>query len=292
MKPQYLEVSVRVERVHAELAESLLLGQGALAVTLTDHGDTPLWEPPVGETPLWDAIRVTGLFPLDADRVALRQTLMLMPLVEVPELTELEEQVWERAWMDRFAPMRFGEQLWIVPTGHEPPDPDATLIRLDPGLAFGTGTHATTHLCLAWLDGQDLKGQEVIDFGCGSGILAIAAALQGARSVLAIDYDPQAVTATRTNAERNELSDRIEARAGDTPAGLSADLVIANILAPILTRLAPQLVASLRPAARLIMTGVLQEQAADLIDAFAAEGLVVHIAAQRKGWVLLEGRRV
>lgn len=115
MKPQYLEVSVRVERVHAELAESLLLGQGALAVTLTDHGDTPLWEPPVGETPLWDAIRVTGLFPLDADRVALRQTLMLMPLVEVPELTELEEQVWERAWMDRFAPMRFGEQLWIDP---------------------------------------------------------------------------------------------------------------------------------------------------------------------------------
>ncbi len=285
----FLEVHLRLERRHVELAETLMLGQGALAVTLTDHGDTPLWEPPVGETPLWEVVRLTGLFDPGVDREKLLAALALLPLVAEPETGDVADQAWERAWMDRFEPMRFGRRLWIIPTGAEPPDPDGTLLHLDPGLAFGTGTHATTHLCLEWLDANDLADREVLDFGCGSGVLGIAAALRGARRVTCIDYDPQAVLATQQNAERNGVTERITTLEGDTPAGQAGDVVIANILAGILQRLADALVASVRPGGRLVMAGILEEQAGPVSAAFAAAGLPVQVTAVRDGWVRMQG---
>lgn len=289
--PDFLEVSLRLERRHTELAESLMLGQGALAVTLTDHGDTPLWEPPVGQTPLWETVRLTGLFDTAVDREKLLATLALLPLTAEPETNDLEDQPWERAWMDRFEPMRFGEGLWIVPTGTAAPESATTVLHLDPGLAFGTGTHATTHLCLAWLDGRDLAGQTVLDFGCGSGVLGIAAALRGADRVLCMDYDPQAVWATQRNAERNGVAHRVEAREGDTPGGARADLVIANILAGILRRLASDLVSAVRPGGCLVLTGILEAQVGAVRASYADAGMALEMAGQREEWVLMEGRR-
>ncbi len=288
-EPAFLEVALRLERRHVEVAEDLLLSQGAQAVTLTDHGDTPLWEPPVGETPLWEEVRLTGLFDPDIDRERLFAALALLPLAAEPEAVGVEDQAWERAWMDRFVPMRFGERLWIVPTGAEPPDPDGTLLHLDPGLAFGTGTHATTRLCLEWIDGQALAGLKVLDFGCGSGVLGIAAALKGAASVHGVDYDPQAVLATAQNAERNHVADRLSASAGDRPPAGPFDVVIANILAGVLLRLAGPLVAATAPGGQLVLTGILREQARDVAEGFAAHGMTLETAAELEDWTLMTG---
>lgn len=289
--PSFLEVSLRLERRHVPLAEDLMLAQGAQAVTLTDHGDTPLWEPPVGETPLWDVVRLTGLFDPRIDRTRLLAALALLPVVAEPETNELEDQPWERAWMDRFVPMRFGESLWIIPTGAEPPDPGATLLHLDPGVAFGTGTHETTHLCLEWLEGADLAGRSVLDFGCGSGVLGIAAALLGATTVTCVDYDPQAVWATRQNAERNGVTPRVSAAEGDRPPDGCWNLLIANILAGILERLAAELVASVEPGGTLVLTGILREQADRVRGTFREAGLPLEQSATRGDWALLAGQR-
>lgn len=289
--PAFLQVDLRLERRHVPLAEDLMLAQGAQAVTLTDHGDTPLWEPEVGETPLWEEVRLTGLFDPALDRQRILAALSLLPLAAQPEASELADRPWERAWMDRFVPMRFGRRLWIVPSGAEPPDPDGILLTLDPGLAFGTGTHATTRLCLEWLDAASLDGLDVLDFGCGSGVLGIAAALRGAASVRCIDHDPQAVWATRRNAERNQVADRVQATEGDRPAGPPADLVIANILAGILVRLAQPLCAALRPGGTLLMTGILAEQSEDVLAAFGEAGLRPEVIGRLEDWVLISAAR-
>lgn len=289
--PAFLEISVRLERRHVPLAEDLMLAQGAQAVTLTDHGDTPLWEPGVDETPLWEEVRLTGLFDPSLDRERVLMALTLLPLAAPPEASELEDRPWERAWMDRFVPMRFGERLWIVPSDATAPDPSGTVLMLDPGVAFGTGTHPTTRLCLEWLDGAKVEGLEVLDFGCGSGVLGIAAALLGASSVRCVDHDPQAVEATERNAVRNGVDDRINASVGDRPAGSRADVVIANILAGILLELASELVEALRPGGRLVLTGVLEEQAGAVIEGFAVAGCPVTVGATEEGWILLEGER-
>lgn len=287
--PAFLEVGVRLERRHVSLAEELMLAQGALAVTLTDHGDTPLWEPGVGETPLWEAVRLTGLFDPAIDREKLLATLALLPVVDEPTTNDLEDQPWERAWMDRFVPMRFGRSLWIIPSGTEPPDPDGTLLHLDPGVAFGTGTHGTTRLCLAWIDGQPLTGATLLDFGCGSGVLGIAAALKGAASVRCVDYDPQAVWATEQNALRNGVQDRVSAELGDRPPEGAFDVVVANILAGILVTLAEGIAGAVRPGGRLVLTGILKEQAAKVIEAFAPFGAALEVVAEDGDWVLLTG---
>lgn len=286
---------MRLERRHVEAAEALLLGQGALAVTLTDHGDTPIWEPGVDETPLWEEVCLTGLFAADADRQALLKVLALLPLTAEPQTNDLADQVWERAWMDRFKPMRFGQSLWIIPSGSEAPQPDGLLLHLDPGVAFGTGTHATTHLCLEWIDGQAaakrFAGKDVLDFGCGSGVLGIATALAGARTVQCLDYDPQAVWATGENARRNQVGDRLSAAEADSPAGFEADIVIANILAGILERLAADIVSAVRPGGALVLTGILEEQARSVQSAYAQAGMRIMPAAVRDGWVRMEGKR-
>ncbi len=277
-----------------EQLEDALLQAGALAVTLEDGGDQPVLEPAPGETPLWAHTRITGLFDAQTDiEVVKRQLRRFLHTPDLPEcrLTALEERDWVRVWLDHFHPMRFGRRLWICPTCQTPPDPEAVNIRLDPGLAFGTGAHPSTALCLEWLDSADLRGQTLLDYGCGSGILAIAAAKLGAQRVWAVDIDPQALMASDDNAAENEVEDRIElADPSELPATLTVDILIANILAGVLIRLAPELARRVKPGGRLALAGILEAHA-DAVHAVFNRDFIFGSRRQREDWVLLEGRR-
>ncbi|MGB5614101.1 MAG: 50S ribosomal protein L11 methyltransferase [Sedimenticolaceae bacterium] len=288
----WLEAHLTIDKSRAPLIELLFEDLGALAVTLGDAGDEPMLEPGPGETPLWQATRMTGLFGGDTDADALRSAINQALATDVSRslaLERLEDQDWERAWMERFQPMRFGRRLWIRPSGREVAQADAVIVDLDPGLAFGTGTHPTTALCLGWLDGHDLQGKTVIDFGCGSGVLAIAALKLGARQVIAVDHDPQAVLATRENAARNEVADRIEVVHSDEFSASEADIVVANILANILIDLAPHIRSLVKPGGHLVMSGILEAQSGAVMQAYA-EQLDIQPAEIKEEWVLLHGR--
>jgi ribosomal protein L11 methyltransferase len=276
-----------------ESIEDLLLELGALSTSLEDAGDHTLLEPLPGETPVWPEAVVSGLFEDDADAAAI--TLALSTLLGIAPGTiareDVEERDWVRAWMDDFRPMRFGERLWIVPTGYEPPDPEAVNLLLDPGLAFGTGTHPTTALCLEWLDAHPPVDASVIDYGCGSGVLAIAALRLGARHCIGVDLDPQALIATRANARRNDIAD--ERLPVCLPEDLHAgpvDLVMANILSGPLVELAPVLGRLVRPGGRLILSGLLEEQA-ETVKAAYGDGFTMEVPTVRQGWALLAGIR-
>ena len=289
----WLEVSVRVGRETAALVESLLQGQPVVALTMTDDADDPVLEPGVGETPLWPSVCITALFHGGAPVETLARLLSLVPGIERPQqvtFNELEDQQWERAWLDRFEPMRFGENLWVVPGDRPPPREAVHVLRLDPGLAFGTGTHPTTRLCLEWVDGRDFTEQTVVDYGCGSGVLGIAAAIKGAVSVIAVDNDPQAITATLDNAGRNGVAGCIEAVAPGEIAVTDADVVLANILAAPLVELAPALSAMLRPGGALVLSGILAEQTE--VVAAAYEPYTGQLAVKHdEGWVRLVGHK-
>jgi ribosomal protein L11 methyltransferase len=290
----WLQLTLEAIEHRAEQLEDALLQAGALAVTLADAGDRPVLEPAPGETPLWARTRVTGLFDAQTDieviKGRLRRFLHASLLPEC-RLTPLEERDWVRAWMDHFHPMRFGRRLWVCPTSQTPPEPAAVNIRLDPGLAFGTGTHPTTALCLEWLDGADLSGQTVLDYGCGSGILAIAAAKLGAKRVWAVDIDPQALLASDANAAENEVEDRIVlASPAELPAELRVDLLLANILAGVLARLAPEFARRVKPGGRLVLSGILETHA-DAVRAVFVRDFHWDPPRMREEWVLLEGRR-
>ncbi|NBB69993.1 MAG: 50S ribosomal protein L11 methyltransferase [Alphaproteobacteria bacterium] len=291
---RWLQVRVTVDEPSVDDAEAALSEAGAHAVTLLDAADVPVHEPAPGSTPMWPTTIVEGLFDADVDRSRIADALAEAGLDEAAagaRFNELVEQDWERAWMDRYEPMRFGRDLWICPS-HLDPDPDWPLvIRLDPGLAFGSGTHPTTALCLEWIDELDLDGLDVLDFGCGSGVLAIAAGLKGAGLLLGVDHDPQALTATEENARRNGLEGRIECLLPDAFESLPAprrrfDLVLANILAAPLVELAPTLIACLRPGATLVLSGILPEQAESVIAAYADLGGPVDHSEQDE-WVRL-----
>jgi ribosomal protein L11 methyltransferase len=288
------EVSISLRREQAALAELVLQQQGALAVTLEDDADHPVLEPGPGSTPLWPTVQLRGLFPEQHSRETIMSALMMIEAVDRPGQLRwrvILDQAWERAWMDRFHPMRFGQRLWIVPSGMDiPPDPSNIEIRLDPGLAFGTGTHPTTALCLEWLDGRQVDGRLVVDYGCGSGILGIAAALMGAGRVLCIDNDPQALEATRDNAGRNGVADLIACMPPQEYEAENADLVLANILSEPLIELAPVLIGSLAPGGHIVLSGILEEQAEAVAGAYRrhCEDLS---ARESEGWVRLAGRR-
>ncbi|MCB1802613.1 MAG: 50S ribosomal protein L11 methyltransferase [Gammaproteobacteria bacterium] len=289
----WLQFNLTVDKSRAPLIELLFENLGAVAVTLGDAGDEPMLEPGPGETPLWQATRVTGLFEGSSDADALRDALNRALATDVSRNLVVEtvaDRDWERAWLDRFQPMRFGEHLWIRPSGHEVHADDAVIIDLDPGLAFGTGTHQTTALCLEWLDRHPPRDRSVIDFGSGSGILAIAALKLGARRAIAVDHDPQAVIASRDNAERNGVSERIAVLHSDEFDGEAADLVIANILANILLELAPLIGRLVRPGGELVMSGILVDQADDVIAAYA-DRFDFEPRSLRDDWVLLHARR-
>lgn len=277
----------------SEALEAALLEAGAVAVTLEDGADQPLFEPPPGATPLWDRLRLTALLPLESDplRVLLDLAAQCHPQPLPPHRLEwLDDQAWERAWLKDFKPMRFGQRLWVVPSAHQPPDPSAVNLRLDPGLAFGTGTHPTTALCLTWLDGAELAGLRVIDYGCGSGILGVAAGLLGATSIEAVDIDPQALTATRENARRNDLLGRVHVSAPETLAE-AADVLLANILAGPLQELAPRFRDLLKPGGWLVMAGLLARHVAPLQAAYG-DWITLSAVGEREGWVCLAGRRL
>ena len=269
----WLQVRLAITPEQAETYEDALLEVGAVSVTFMDAEDQPIFEPDLGTTPLWSHTHLLALFEANTDETALIAHLQLLCGGSLPEhhVERIEDQDWERRWMDNFQPMRFGQRLWIVPSWHAAPEPDAVNLLLDPGLAFGTGTHPTTALCLEWLDGQTLDNCSVLDFGCGSGILAIAALLLGAPQAVGTDIDPQALEASRDNASRNGIDPaRFPVY---LPADLPqqpADVVVANILAGPLVSLAPQITALVKEGGRLALSGILAEQAEEVRAAYAA----------------------
>ncbi|WP_373191319.1 50S ribosomal protein L11 methyltransferase [Halomonas sp.] len=299
----WLQLKARIAPEHAERLEELLLAEGATAITLQDAFDDPVFEPERGTTPLWDETLLSGLYDdlegidamLDRVRQAWAVEFPQEPCPEV-EVELLADRDWEREWMVDFQPLRMGEWLWIVPSWHAPPAPDAVNLLLDPGLAFGTGTHPTTALCLAWLDSLavagELQDRAVLDVGCGSGILAIAALKLGARHATATDIDPQALQASRDNAERNGVTEA-DLRLG-YPEQLEAGnfaLVVANILAGPLVAMAEEIAGRLAPGGRLALSGILEGQAEEVRRAYRDQGLVMDEPTTREGWVLLPGRR-
>lgn len=289
----WLQLRLAITPEQAEPMEDLLLGLGAVSVTFMDAEDQPIFEPDLGTTPLWQNTHLLALFEADTERQLLIDQLQQMWQQPLPEyqFEDIANQDWERSWMDNFKPMRFGRRLWIVPSWHEAPEPDAVNLLLDPGLAFGTGTHPTTALCLEWLDGQELKDVQAIDFGCGSGILAIAALLLGASRVVGTDIDPQALEASRDNAQRNQLPDeRFPLYLPEAMPAQPADLLVANILAGPLVSLAPQLTDLVRPGGRIALSGILAEQTGEIVAAYE-RAFELDPVAEKDGWIRVSGVR-
>jgi ribosomal protein L11 methyltransferase len=295
----FLELSLIVRTDQQPRAEEALDDLGALSITLRDaDAETPdeqaIFEPGVGELPLWPTITLDALFDEHADRRGLAAALGdLLPWLEPDQLNfrDVADQDWERAWMDQFKPMAFGRRLWIYPWNIEPPvDGDSVVVRLDPGLAFGSGTHPTTALCLEWLDGLDLAGQSITDYGCGSGILAIAALKLGASAAIGIDNDPQALTASADNAARNGVVDRLALFLPDDHPGRVTDVFVANILAGPLDALAPIFAAAAKPGAPFAISGILAGQQDELLARYE-EWFEELRADRREDWVRISGRR-
>lgn len=292
-RPDWRELHLLASAQDCDAWAEALVAAGALAVTFTDAGDQPILEPPPGATPLWERVCVTGLFAAAADPDLVLLALAAgSPAPPAGRWTELGERPWAELWQAHFRPRHCGGRLWICPSWCEPPDPQAVNLRLDPGLAFGTGDHPTTALCLEWLAGRRLGAARVLDYGCGSGILAIAACLLGAARATAIDIDPQALAATRGNAERNGIgADRLAvAPPGQFVAGADQDLILANILANPLIALAPQLAEAAAPGAGLCLSGILAGQIEAVATAFRP-WFELEPETVRDGWARLAGSR-
>ncbi|MBK5929109.1 50S ribosomal protein L11 methyltransferase [Halochromatium salexigens] len=292
----WIELELLADRDHAALLEAALENAGALAVTLDEGGGEGLdevLEPAPGATPLWRQLRITALFEDDPNgsmqAEASADALAAQCLVP-PRLHRLDDRPWERVWLEDLHPQRFGERLWVCPRGQRVEAPNAVIIDLDPGLAFGTGHHATTALCLEWLDRAPLAGRTLIDVGCGSGILAIAALKLGAARAIAIDHDPQALEATLENATVNAVADRLSVHPPEQMPQEAADLLVANILAGPLLELAPTLARLTKPAGRLALSGILAHQAEAIGNAYGAD-FALEPAQQREDWILISGRR-
>ena len=290
----WLQLCLDTRPDQVESLERVMLATGAVAVTLEDNADQPVREPGVGETPLWGQTRLTGLYPADTtmDWVLDAFPVELLRHAE-PRVEILEDKDWEREWMQHYQPMSFGNRLWVCPSWLPPPEPDAINLLLDPGLAFGTGTHPTTALCLAELAGMSLDDCHIVDYGCGSGILAVAALKLGAATAIGVDNDPQALAATADNATRNGLA---ETKLQVVPPGDAAlatwsgraALVIANILAGPLVELTDTLLDLLRPGGTLLLSGLLDSQAPGLC-AHYADYLHLDVVSEKENWVCLRG---
>jgi ribosomal protein L11 methyltransferase len=272
----------------------LLMDQGSVSITYEDGQDEPIFEPKLGETPLWQDTILIALFDAETDLAPTIEFLETMPFLGKGfshKIEQVEDKDWVREWMDSFHPIKFGQRLWICPSWREIPDPQAVNVILDPGLAFGTGTHPTTALCLEWLDSLDLTDQEVIDFGCGSGILAIAAIKLGAKKVTGVDIDYQAIDASKANAERNDVVDQLALYLPENqPENLQADVLVANILAGPLKELAPLIAEKVKTGGKLALSGLLQEQAQEVSD-FYSQWFDMEPACHKEDWSRLSGIR-
>ncbi|TKY82613.1 50S ribosomal protein L11 methyltransferase [Pectobacterium polonicum] len=290
----WIQLKINTSGKVAEQLGDVMMESGAVSVTFQDTHDTPVFEPLPGETRLWGDTDAIALYDAETDMNAVIAILEQEPLLGAGfkhKIEQLEDKDWEREWMDNFHPMQFGKRLWICPSWRDIPDPTAVNVMLDPGLAFGTGTHPTTALCLQWLDGLDLEGKTIIDFGCGSGILAIAALKLGAARAIGIDIDPQAIQASRDNAQRNGVSERLELYLPkDQPANLSADVVVANILAGPLRELAPLISDLPKAGGHLGLSGVLATQAEGVAEAYA-DKFTLDPVAEREEWCRITGQR-
>jgi len=262
---------MNLEALDPTAVEEVFTRHGACSVTLSDAGDNPVLEPGPGETPLWADTRITGLFPAETNLDEFRQALLAeLELDSLPPFSveALQDRAWEREWLKDFGPMRFGARLWICPSDHEVSQDGAVIVRLDPGLAFGTGTHPTTSLCLEWIDSLPLAGRTLLDYGCGSGVLAIAALKLGCASAAAMDVDPQAVTATKQNAVSNNVAEKLAVMSSPDEIKGQFDVVVANILAGPLVQFAESITLTLRTHGMLALSGVLCEQAADVMKTY------------------------
>ena len=290
----WLQLRLDTQPAQVEALESLMLATGAVAVTMEDNADQPVLEPGVGETPLWWQTRLTGLYPADTAMAGVLAAFPAELLQQANQRVEiLEDKDWEREWMQHYRPMAFGRRLWVCPSWLEPPDPNAVNLLLDPGLAFGTGTHPTTALCLAELDGMALDGACVVDYGCGSGILAVAALRLGARAALGVDNDPQALVATRDNAARNgipaaALQVALPGAYDNAAWSRRSAVVVANILAGPLAELSDTLLGLLSPGGTLLLSGLLDSQAPGLCAHYAGR-IPLEVASEKDGWVCLRG---
>jgi ribosomal protein L11 methyltransferase len=290
----WIQLRLSADEETAEKYSDWLMACGAQAVTFIDAKDTPIYEPlPGDEVVYWSNTVVMGLYDASADMdkaIAYLQRIHPDKQAMRYKLEQLEDKDWEREWMDNFHPMKFGQRLWICPSWRDVPEPDAINVMLDPGLAFGTGTHPTTALCLTWLDGLDLTDKTVVDFGCGSGILSLAALKLGAKKVIGIDIDPQALQASRENAKRNNVEDRLELYLPADQPTFKADVVVANILAGPLRELAPTIIEFVGDKGLLALSGVLEEQAEELQRIYGQWCQMDPVAVQEE-WVRLSGRR-
>lgn len=283
----WYNITAKAQKLQLDALEQWLWDHGAVSVTVEDAQDKPIFEPPPGTQPVWEHSLVTGLFEDDADVNNLTLALEESGF-ELSDIETIADKPWEREWLERFKPMQFGQRLWICPTGYELDPQDKIIVKLDPGLAFGTGTHETTRLCLEFLDSQPVEGQQVIDYGCGSGVLGIAAALLGAASVTGVDNDPQALVATTDNAARNGVQLRTLLPVTDPESAdiESADLVLANILAGPLVDMADRLVALTHPGGMLVLSGIMVSQAQWVKSAYSDLAVLVD-EAQNGDWVRL-----
>jgi ribosomal protein L11 methyltransferase len=290
----WIQLRVTTTEEKAEQVSDMLMGWGAQAVSFLDAHDTPIYEPMPGEVIYWTNTVVVGLFdaehPMDKVVNQLKQVSFFKGEPNF-KLEQLEDKDWEREWMDNFHPIKFGKRLWVCPSWRDIPDPTAVNVMLDPGLAFGTGTHPTTALCMQWLDATIKPEQSVVDFGCGSGILGIAALKLGAKRVIGVDIDPQAIEASSANAKRNNVEGQIELYLPkDQPKDFQADVVVANILAGPLAELKTIISAYVKPGGLLALSGILESQAQSVIAAYSDEFSFDPIALQDE-WVRLSAKK-
>jgi len=291
MTDSWQQVHITIPKDQLQEIEDFLLSIGALSVTYKDAGDNPVLEPLPGETPLWPELIVTGLF----DQKKNMGTVMNILARHYPELKtqkeELEDQDWERSWMNDYQPMSFGKRLWVVPSTMDAPDKNAINLRLDPGLAFGTGTHPTTALCLQWLDQHDVNNKTLLDYGCGSGILAIAGLLLGASMAEGVDIDPQAITASNDNAINNNVDDKLQVFLAEDYQAKQYDIVMANILSGPLAELAPNLNRYTKTGGSIILSGILAEQAESIRSVYQ-QWFDMNEAVIHDGWAMLSGTKI
>jgi len=291
----WLQLKLTTSEESVEAVSDAMLEMGALSVTLMDAKDIPILEPAPGETPLWKDVQMMMLFDAEIDTQIILASWSNNPLssqTQGEKFEQIEDKDWEREWMDRFEPMKFGSRLWICPSWKPVEDENAVNVMLDPGLAFGTGTHPTTALCLSWLDSIDLQGKTLIDYGCGSGILAIAALKLGAIKVYAVDIDDQAILATKENARRNNVfGEKLVVGYPSVLEEISTDIVVANILAGPLVELAANIAGHCNETGLIALSGILDNQAEVTRTAYL-EWFDMEQPVFKEEWSRLSGKKI